>query len=354
MKAMQRRHFLEQTLLAGALGAMPGCRRSVTKGEVLHALVEQVVVPNTAALAQESRRLDGEIARLMAGPTIQTLRAVREQWQRALLSWKRAYAFRNGPVVETNGLLRAMFWPVRTAGIDSLIQGSQVIDETSVEALGVDRRGLFALEYLLCPADSDERIVAGFSGPAGERRARLARSLSSNVLSYADKANRTLGNGKEYAAKFAAGGQDSVNRLVGQLVDTVENVAASRLSRISGFAKSGLLKPTEVEGSGSRTSQQIALTYLQASERIYLGVDSGLSQLVKAQSAPVDDHLRSGFSRAISAVSQLGLPLEEVAKRDLGRLDAAAAIVKSLELSLKTELASTLGVTLTFTSGDGD
>jgi len=60
------------------------------------------------------------------------------------------------------------------------------------------------------------------------------------------------------------------------------------------------------------------------------------------------------FARAIASISDLALPLEEVVKRDFAGLDNAAAAVKKLERTLKTELVSTLGVTLTFSSVDGD
>ncbi len=351
---MRRRTFLQQALLASTSGVFPACQRGLTKTEVLRALVKQVVLPNTVAIAEDSRRLDAEIARLAAEPGVATLRAAREQWRRALSSWKRADAFRNGPIMDTNCLLRAMFWPVRTEAIDALLESTQGVDAASIDAIGVDRRGLFALEHLLFSDQADEQLVFAFAGPAGERRSRLARSLATNVLFYADKAARALGNGTEYAQEFADGGQDSLNRLVGQLVHTVENVCANRLAGISDLAKSGRLKPTMVEGSGSRMSQQIALTYLRATEQLYLGVDRGLSQLVRALSLAVDNELRSAFSQAIAAVSKLGLPLEEVAKRDPAELDVAAATVKKLERALRTELASTLGVTLTFSSVDGD
>jgi hypothetical protein len=82
-------------------------------------------------------------------------------------------------------------------------------------------------------------------------------------------------------------------------------------------------------------------------------VDRGLRELVKAQSASIDDGLRSAFGQAISAVSGLGLPLEETAKQDPAGLDAATAAVKKLERALRTELASTLGA-LSFSSLDGD
>jgi predicted lipoprotein len=352
--SMRRRSFIQSALLASTAGVFPACHRGLTKADALRSLVEQVVVPNTAAVAGSSRRLDGEVARLAAEPTVTTLHAAREQWQRALLSWKRADAFRNGPIMDTNCLLRAMFWPVRTGAIDALLQGTQAIDPETVDAMGVDRRGLFALEHLLYSEVADEQIVAGFAGPAGDRRARLARSLAGNVSLYADKVAHALGSGKEYAAKFSEGGQDSLSHLVGQLIYTVENVSASRLARISGLAKSGRLKPAEIEGSGGRMSQQIALTYLRATEQLYLGVDHGLSQLVKALSSMADNALRSAFSQAIATVSNLGQPLEEVAKSDLAALDTATAAVKKLERALRTDLASTLGATLTFSSVDGD
>jgi predicted lipoprotein len=326
----------------------------------LRALVQQVVVPNTAAVAAESRRLKLEMAGLAAQPSLTTLRSAREQWRRALLGWKRADVFRSGPIIDTNSLMRALFWPVRTAAIDALVQGSQPLDDASIDAMGVDRRGLFALEHLLYPAEldgsakPDEQIVAGFEGSSGARRARLAQALAGNLSSHADRVTHLLGDGKGYAGKFADGGQDSLNRVAGQLVDAVEGVAASRLGRISALAKSGQLKPTEVEGSAGRMSQQIALTYLRGAEQLYLGVDRGLSHLVKAQSAAVDDALRSAFKLALSAVSNLGRPLEEVAQQQPAALDDAAEVAEKLEHALKTELTSTLGVTATFSSVDGD
>ena len=102
--------------------------------QVLRALVEQVVVPNTARVAEDSRRMEREISRLLAEPTLSTLRAAQAQWQRALLSWKRADVFRSGPIAHSNSLLRAMFWPVRTGAIEALLQSAESIDEAGFDA----------------------------------------------------------------------------------------------------------------------------------------------------------------------------------------------------------------------------
>jgi predicted lipoprotein len=256
--------------------------------------------------------------------------------------------------MDSNSLLRAMFWPVRTGAIAALVEGSQALDEASIDAMGVDRRGLFALEYLLYSQATEDHLVAEFAGPSGERRARLACSLAGNVSFYAERVARSLADGKQLAAQIADGGQDSLNHLVGQLVYAVEGVSAKRLTRISTLAKSDRLLASEIEGSGGGMSQQIALTYLQATEQLYLGVERGLSQLVRVLSPSVDGGIRAAFARAIALVSNLSSPLEEVARRDIAALDVAAEAVKRLERTLRMELASTLGVTLTFSSVDGD
>lgn len=350
---MQRR-ILMQMLLAGAACVLPACGRERARGEVVRALIERIVVPNTTALAEHSRRLEVESAGLAAAPTPSTLRDVRQSFRRALSSWKRVEAFRLGPIAESNSLMRAMFWPVRTAGIEGLLQGTQALDHASIDSMGVDRRGLFALEYLLFTEEPEEECVARFAGPAGERRASLTRALAGNVSFHADNVVRSLGSGRAFADKLGDGGQDSLNRLVAQLVFTVENVSANRLTRISRLIKNGTFKRSDIEGGPSRMSQEIALTSLRATQQLYLGEERGLCRLVSGQSTTVDSALRSAFAQSITAVADLGGPLEEAAQRDPIRFDAAADAVKKLERALKVDLASVLGVTSTFASVDGD
>ena len=72
----------------------------------------------------------------------------------------------------------------------------------------------------------------------------------------------------------------------------VDVAAAARLARIAGFARRGLLKPSEVEGSASHTSREISVAYLAATEKLYVGLGPGLGDLVKAVSRPIDSRSR--------------------------------------------------------------
>jgi predicted lipoprotein len=60
------------------------------------------------------------------------------------------------------------------------------------------------------------------------------------------------------------------------------------------------------------------------------------------------------FPALLESVSHLNQPLDSVAREDMPRLTGLYQSCKELELLLKLDLASVLGVTLTFTSTDGD
>ena len=90
-----------------------------------------------------------------------------------------------------------------------------------------------------------------------------------------------------------------------------------------------------------------------------VGAESPLAETLRAllpeRSAPqVHAHLQRLFASAISELRALAAPLETVAIRRPNQLEAALRTVKTLELALKEELPTALGVTLSFTSLDAD
>ena len=90
---------------------LAGCRRPPTRAEVLAALAREVGRADAVAIGGASEKLDTALAALPADPSAETLARERDECRQAILAWKRAYCFRNGPLVETNALLRVTFWP---------------------------------------------------------------------------------------------------------------------------------------------------------------------------------------------------------------------------------------------------
>jgi predicted lipoprotein len=353
---MKRRDFLAQTATGALLFA--GCQRPLppTRKAVLIGLVQEIVKPDIQAVVRSSDALSAAAVALGTTPSLEGLRSARSAWFDALLAWKQAQCFRHGPMVETNAFVRTLFWPIRPAAIESVLEGSSGIDEVSVANLGVDARGVYAMEYLLYPLEKDENAALSlFAGDAGKRRRELCQSLAASIAKYASNAGHLLGDGGTYAARFAQGEQISLSILVNQMIGTVENLSAHRLGHVLNLEKSHLLKPQEVEGWPSGTSHRIALAQLTGNERLYRGGKSGgLAALTRAVAPAIDESLSRRYAEALRTVRELAEPLERVVTTNPARLAAAAAATKALELAIKVDLASALGITITFQTGDGD
>ncbi|MFT3926342.1 MAG: imelysin family protein [Myxococcales bacterium] len=357
---MHRRAFLRQ--LAASSAALYGatlwsaCSHPPSRKEVLAALVQDVVVPDVRALAKESQALEVSATAFARAPSQAGLDALQAQWKRCLLAWKKGFAFRAGPIVESNALLRTMFWPVRSREIDSLIGGAQAITDSFVEQLGVDLKGLFALEHLLFdPPQAGQGPLERFMGSGGARASEYAVALAKNVNAYADDMQAALGDGAAFARSFSESTEQNLNSLVNQMVSTVETVAVQRLGFTLELLKNQRLSSDSLEGGKSGLSTQISETLLATTERLYLGVNGhGLAALTKQASEPIEARVGAAFEGARKTLAALGAPLEQAATKTLGKLEGAAAAARELEIALKVDLVSALGVTLTFTLGDGD
>jgi len=353
---MQRREFLGHgaaaaLVVAGCRGAPPPSRPAV-----LTALVREVVVPDTSAVVATSGELAVAVEALASAPSMPALRAARAKFRTTVLAWKRAQSFRHGPMVETNAFVRTLFWPPRAEAIEAALVALGTVDEAFVANLGVDARGIYAVEYLLFPLERDEAASAAlFVGAAGARRRELCRGLTASVAAYAAKAGQALGDGVTYAARFARGAQVSLSILVNQMIGTVEGLAAHRLEHVLSLEKLHRLEPKEVEGFPSGLSHELALAQLTGNEGLYRGGKSGgLAGLARATAPAIEARVSQRYAEALAALRALSAPLERVVKTDRSKLAAAAAATKALELALKVDLASALGVTITFQTGDGD
>ena len=327
-----------------------GCRAAPTREEVLRSLVVGQLVPDMTTLARASAQLTTSVAGLSADP--RTLAAAQASWRTALLAWERVYAFRVGPLVDDSGLLRARFWPTRDAALARRLADPEPLNEASVERSGVDVRGMYALEWLLFVAPAQSLLEAT---PAGERTRAAALAFAQNVQGYADRALVLLADGSALAGTLGQSAQESVSRLVNQMIGTVETLASDRLSIVLELHAHDNLRASEIQGAPSQLSRALVLAQLTATEALYQGREGdGIRALVSPVAPQIDARVRTRFAAARTLLEQLDAPLEVAVVRDRARVLAACAALKELERALKVDLASALGVTLTFTAGDGD
>jgi predicted lipoprotein len=314
-----------------------------------------VLVVDARAISSVSAELVSELAQLRAAPDSAHLTRARAAHKQALLVWQRGIAFPHGPLLETSALVRAAFWPTRRAELARLIQAPQPLDLAAVHGLGVDLKGLYAIEELLFAAPGNEPNLAPWVlGPDQTRALQFAWLAAQDVQHYADDARTRLGDGARLAHDWGRDPQAVLNKVVPQLLKSIDAVAR-RVANVLGLPRTHTLAATAVQGGPSGLSTELVSAVVEHVRSIYgVRAEATLSELVRALSPAIDERLRALLRATLGALRALASPLEASVRSDPARLQSAFDSLKALEVALRADLASVLGVTITFTSSDGD
>jgi predicted lipoprotein len=357
-----RRAFLRGLGGVSIVALSGGCHRPDARELALRGTIERVLIPDGRAITQTSDALRVALLQLSASDGAPALARARAAWRSAALAWQRAFAFPHGPYIKTQALLRAAYWAVRSRAVADVVLGNEPIDAPRVARLGVDIKGIFAIEQLLFegPAlrESAGRAPGArgswLEGPSRARALMLLGACADDVCAHARAGSAALGSGEPFISEFARAGQLSVNRLVSQLLGTVET-ATLRLQGVLAHQAQQRLQPSDVEGGPSGISSELLATWLAVCVRAYgAGSTPSLARLVESAAPAIHAHVAGAFAAASAALGRLDQPLERAVQADPTQLTAAIDKLKQLEVALRSELASALGVTISFGSRDGD
>lgn len=316
------------TQTAGTAGASP--TGSTDRTDIARAVVTDVIVPAYESLAASTTALVDALAAACAAEQVD-LTDARTAWRTARGAWEFTRAFRFGPVMELRAASSIDF-PADPDKVGSLIDGSDPLDIDAVADLGADQRGLSGVELVLFT-----------DGEATERECEYLMSASSLVAARAG----------EIAAAWAADTSavdetkmfidDAVNGIVFALTD----VSGQRLGPASG-ATVETAEFAEVDAGPARSARDdlIAVTSGAA------GVLGALDPLVRSQSSDAADRAIAELDVSLDAITAITPPI--AAGSDLDAITAAYEVSRAALVTIRTEVASLLGVTLTLGDADGD
>jgi predicted lipoprotein len=277
----------------------------------------------------------------------------------------RLRCFQAGPLADRGYASAFYYWQTLPPRIETVIASSEPVNQPLLDKFGATSKGLFTLEYLLFDRpglSQPERAkapaaLALLSGTNAQRRTAYLRAVARDVeLKAGQLADDWAAPGEQGAsARFAAGGHESVNLAVNQLAAAMEYEAERHLRFVLVLPKPISDQLNRIERTPSASSLQGVLESLEGGQKLFCGGDGwGLRDALKRVNAPVEKRVYDQFQAAIAATRSLGRPLEEAAANDRASLQKAFDQVRSLEILIKVDVASALGVTLTFGSNDGD
>lgn len=335
-----------------------------SRAAMLSDLAEHVVRAGWKDAAAKSRSLTNALEALAAVPKPERLAAAQKTWIEASLACDHMRCFQWGPIADKEFTTDFYYWKVLPYRIQQLIDsGGEPLDAKKMPELGAQVKGMFALEVLLFPASSAN---TGSIGPP--LLDRLLTKNSARVKSYLLTLGNELaseataiesawsGSGpNDASAKFVSGGQQSVNAVVNQLIREIEDVSQNQLHLVTVLPMPITPQLYRVERSRSGTSLQGVMASLEGAQHFFEGRGGlGLNDAIRQVNPALETRVTQAFNSAIGSVRSINAPLENAVEKNKPAVEQALEKVRALEILIKVDVVSALGVTLTFSSNDGD
>jgi predicted lipoprotein len=281
---------------------------------------------------------------LCVQPGAAELDATRQQWMATRAAWRQTIAFGVGPAM-TLRTPSAVDFATSEAKVDEVLHGSEPVTAETVADLGANARGLGAIEQLLFGPGSE-----AMAGPDGGRRCSYAAEASGLVARAATDVAAAWADGAPDRADFLADETMARDELYNQLIATLQSVADKRLEVAVGY-DDVTPNPEAVDAGATRRGLDDMVDELDGALDAY---DAVLAADLEERSADTAERARGGLIEGRDALADLPRPLAAAVESALPAARGALDALQETKRTLATEVASLLGLTLTFSESDGD
>ncbi len=333
---------------------------SFNRRAMLENVADNIIIPSFAELQTKVNALNSAVNAFVQTPSEATLQSARTAWEEAYLSWQYANGFNFGPGQTSTGTLfqKVGVFPANAARIESFI-ASRTLDND----LARDTRGFNAIEYLLYDSVSVSEVVGKFSN---QNRRDYLLTLTAELKANIDAVVRGW---QSYRAEFVSNnGTDigsSTSLLFNNFVENFESIKNFKLGVPLGRRPGQTQpEPTRVEAFYSGKSILFMREHLKAIEELYYGIgrngNDGIGFVEYLKSVPGGNDLIAQTEAQLTVVKQKmnALPLDarlsDLIITNFSQVDALHTELQRHTRFFKSEMASLLSLSITFSSGDGD
>lgn len=352
------------------LTTLAGCKpkksalETYDRATMLKSLADNVVVPAYADMKLQSDSLYTAAQNFTTNPNSGNLSVIISAWNNAVSSWMHVEMYNFYYASDNSLASQIATWPVDFPVIENEVDGSNTIDEAYVAATGTTRKGLSAIEYLLYgDGITQQAILDSFiTSINAQRRKAYLLALCAHVKTQSASAYNDWNGGNSYS-KFTTQTQldisGAMNLLVNGLTEHVEYVRKAKVGKplgTEGNAANGALCENRLASrSLDNVKANIAAWKNIVTGRNGVGLDDYLDY-VNAQynGQPLSTELANQLDLCEAKCNDITLPLSNAVTQQQSQVQALYLELKKLTVLTKVDMASNLGVVITFSDNDGD
>lgn len=348
-----------------ALLALPAAaeEQKLTAEQVVSLAISEAIRPGFAQYAEATATLERDVAGLCGGPSEASLDVARTKFKAAVTAWSRVELYRLGPLMVENRYDKVLFWPDRKGIALRQVQGvladadPDATDPAKLGGKSVAMQGLGALEFLLFGTGAEQLTRA-----EGDFRCRYAHAITALQAATAATLSAEWNDPAGITKRLLEPSEgdpdyrsyrEVAEALTGLLAHGTEAIRDQRLLPFLGrdgaapkpksalFWRSGMTVP-------SITANFEGLEALLEKSRI--------AEATTAENLWVGNSAAFEFGNAERAGKVVTEPVEQALAdpKQKQALDYLVIVTQSLDTILGENLAAALGLSVGFSSLDGD
>jgi uncharacterized protein len=335
---------------------------SFDRRRMLTEISDSVIIPAYNNVVDKAVDLQTLIDRFTAAPSISTLAPCKSAWELVALQWQRALPFDFGPAEGSMGNLsvNVATFPVTTNKIEAAIAAA----DTSLQNFDRDGRGLYGVEYLLF-AEDEATTVQRFLDD-GVRSAYLRSVVRRMVAELRSVRAAWVGGYRDqFISRSGTDAGSGTSLLFNHLNISFELAKNYKLGLPLGkIAGQTTAEPSKVEAFYSGRSIMLLREHTTSVFNLWYGrTPSGTSILgFRDYLLTVPNGQRSIDETEVQLLAVKGAfdslhddeVMSDLISTDPSRLHALHGEMQKLTRFIKSELSSLLGISITYSSGDGD
>lgn len=335
---------------------------------LLENTANNIILPNFKNLTNKLGTLQQKTDAFASSPSGNSLDEAQQAFKAAYVAWQHCSTFDFGPA---NNTLRANVNTFPT-DVGTITENIKTGNYDLSGLYSNDEKGLPALDYLLFGKHDDAAVIDSFkNNPNAQNRKTylkdVVKDLKNNVETVHNKWKASGGNYvEEFVNKTGTGEGSSLSFLVNELSKDWEIIKDNELGIPAGEKSIDDQKfPKKVQALYSDFSVELSIAHVQAIENIFLGRGrsgadgKGFDEYLKTLDAqksgePLAKKIRDQFMTCKQKIEAVPSPLSQAIKDDETKVkNAFDAVLRNLAF-IKTDMASALGVQITYQDNDGD
>lgn len=340
----------------------PAQAQEFDRRAMLEGLVTETILPLHEILLEKATALEAAALAFQADPTEETLTDFQAAWQETSIAFEH---------IQVYGFQRVMPYmtqidtsPPNIPFIEGYIEIEPVgtLDAAFVQNIGSSSKGLPTLEYFIFVEDALTQLTESqnrmdYAVGAATDVKRVAEEL---VMQWTPEAGG-------FADRFiAADGEVSsvrsaVSMLSNEMIAELEDVSRFWIGGPLGFRDGGDPQPDLVEAFYSGTSVDKLIANVEGFQMALNGLGDSPSLAdyldflgAEYDGVPMSEAINIQAETVITALQAIESPLQVAVIEEPGAVNVAYDEGVALLQLVKTDMASQLGITVTFSDNDGD